>query len=207
MLIHIRYLEHFLRAEYPNHLALARFRSLESLCEEVLRHFSRKNIRASINASSSRPVESSFQVEFYRAFTCLVGHGAGLSSEWSYTSEGRVDFWVHDLGWGVEILRDGDRLRNHCNRFRRSGQYGDWIKKGVLKDWIIIDCRHTWPKKYGIATKHTAVPHSLQRNANIPHLDVPGTKLWRVMFKDDYSFAVVLDRTNNTKISEFTLFD
>ena len=115
--------------------------------EEVLRCFSRKNILASIHASSSRPVESAFQVEFYRAFTSLVGHGAGLSSEWSYSSDGRIDFLVHDSGWGIEILRDGDRLRNHCNRFRLSGQYGDWIRRGVLKDWVIIDCRHTWPKK------------------------------------------------------------
>lgn len=75
----------------------------------------------------SRPVESAFQVEFYRAFTSLVEHGAGLSSEWLYSSEGRIDFLVHGSGWGVEILRDGDRLRNHCNRFRPSGQYGDWI--------------------------------------------------------------------------------
>ena len=196
-----------MRAEYPNHLALARFRSVEGLCEEVLRCFSRKNILASIHASSSRPVESAFQVEFYRAFTSLVGHGAGLSSEWSYSSDGRIDFLVHDSGWGIEILRDGDRLRNHCNRFRLSGQYGDWIRRGVLKDWVIIDCRHIWPKKYGIATKHTAIPHSLQRSANTPHLDVPGTRLWRVVFQDDYVSAVALDHKNKIKIPEFTLFD
>lgn len=53
----------------------------------------------------------------------------------------------------------------------------------------------------------TAIPQSLQRNANTPHLDVPGTRLWRVVFKDDYASAVVLDHKNEIKIPEFTLFD
>lgn len=147
-----------MQAEYPRQFPLTNFSSVDSLCEAVLRGFSRKNLCASVRGTSlSRPVESAFQDEWYRAFTCLMGHGVRLSSEWSQSSEGRIDFQIHDQGWGVEILRDGDRLQEHCERFMSTGKYHDWIRKGILKDWVILDCRHTTPRKYGIATEYTAI--------------------------------------------------
>ena len=170
----------------------------------MLREFSKKNLLASLRGTfTSRPLESAFQIEWYRAFTSLVGHGVGLSSEWSHSSDGRIDFRIHDQGWGVEILRDGDRLREHCQQFTSTGRYYDWIQKGLLRDWVILDCRHTTPKRYGMHC--TAI--LLFSTKLTFRLDVMGTKLWRVIFKDDYSSAVVLDHQNNTKIPEFTLFD
>jgi len=52
--------------------------------------------------------------------------------------------------WGVELLRDGDRLAEYCNRFLEKGSYYQWIANSQIKDWIILDCRHSIPQKYGV---------------------------------------------------------
>lgn len=120
-----------------------------------------------------------------------MGHGVCLSSERSHSSEGRIHSQIHDQGWGVEILRDGDRLREHCEQFMPTGKYHDWIRKGILKDWVILDCRHATPGEYGIAMEYTAI--LLFFTKLTLNLDVPGTKLWRVTFRNDYLSVVVLN--------------
>jgi len=57
-----------------------------------------------------------------------------LSSEWSKDCEGRIDFRIVGTGWGVELLRDGDRLAEHCRRFEPDGQYKNAIQGGELTD-------------------------------------------------------------------------
>lgn len=118
----------------------------------MLKNFSKSQLqlgfqgRVSTSGKYSNP-ESQFQDEFYRSFTNLLGHGIGISSEWSKDADGRIDFHVTDPGWGIEHLRDGDRLSEHCRRFAPMGAYSGWISSGHLKDWLIIDCRHSEPKQ------------------------------------------------------------
>lgn len=38
-------------------------------------------------------------------------------------------------------------------------------------------------------------------------LDVPGIKLWRVLFKDNYSSVLILDCGNKAVVPEFPLLD
>ena len=38
------------------------------------------------------------------------------------TGEGRVDFYILAKEWGVELLRDGDRLAEHSGRFSQPGR-------------------------------------------------------------------------------------
>lgn len=64
---------------------------------------------------------------------------------------GRIDFLLPDVKWGIEILREGDRLGEHCQRFEGSGSYTPWIRSGLMTDWLIIDCRTTAPKPYGMS--------------------------------------------------------
>ena len=44
-----------------------------------------------------------------------------------FGTSGRVDFWIKflgsDIGWAVELLRDGDRAENHLARFASGGSY------------------------------------------------------------------------------------
>lgn len=93
-----------------------------------------------------RPPEACFQDEFYRCFWEETQCNVGISSEWSGTGAGRIDFLVHPAGWGFELLRDGDRIREHCERFTVAGAYYSWILQGELKDWLILDCRHSYPQ-------------------------------------------------------------
>src|SRR5436305_12426297 len=99
-----------------------KFPSLPIFCEAVLRKFSRSNLRLShtgrLGASGQvRPPEAQFQDEWYRAFNSLLGHGFAISSEWSQSGDGRIDFRIVGPDWGIELLRAGDRLAERCNRF------------------------------------------------------------------------------------------
>jgi hypothetical protein len=133
-----------------------KYPSLYILCEAVLRNFSKRSLSSNMRlgtAARVRPPEAQFQDEWYRAFKSLLGHGVAISSEWSIDKSGRIDFRIPDPSWGIELLRDGDRLNQHCDRFLDGGNYFGWIKDGWLKDWIILDCRHSDPRedpqKYG----------------------------------------------------------
>lgn len=144
-----------------------KFSSLAVLCEAVIRKFSQKNLVSTVRARQTpaaflRPPEAQFQNEWYRAFHSLLGHGVGISSEWSRGGDGRIDFRITEPAWGVELLRDGDRLGHHCGRFEKNGIYYDWISRGLIKDWLILDCRHTAPKKYSmISANLTLNPQKL----------------------------------------------
>lgn len=155
LLTQCRFVEYYLCAMDPKPFPAETFPSLTVLCEAVLRSFSRKNLRLSVDRSTpltrKRPPEAQFQDEFYRAFHAVVGHDIAISSEWACNSDGRVDFLITQPGWGVELLRDGDRLAEHCSRFRRGGSYSTLIRDGVMKDWLVLDCRHSKPRKYCMA--------------------------------------------------------
>jgi len=58
-------------------------------------------------------------------------------------ASGRVDFYIPVKKWGVELLRDGDRLENHSSRFTGTGAYA----KMEFEDYIILDFRTTSPQK------------------------------------------------------------
>lgn len=45
-------------------------------------------------------------------------------SEYSYTSAGKVDFFLKSKAWGIEIVRERDRLEEHVSRFKLGAGYG-----------------------------------------------------------------------------------
>lgn len=105
-----------------------------------------------------------------------------LSSVWSTDGDGRIDYRVVNTGWGIELLRDGDRLTEHCNRFKPNGQYYQAIHDGDLVDWLMIDFTHRNPIKFTI---------------------VPNAKLIRVVFASDYASAKILGPDNEALVSKF----
>ena len=46
--------------------------------------------------------------------------------------------------WGIELLRDGDRLAAHNDRFTQ-GEYAKWIQEENMHDHIMIDVRSNVP--------------------------------------------------------------
>lgn len=121
------------------------FPSIQILCKAIIGQFSASNLRLSTEgkkittAGVIRPVESQYQDEFYRAFSSLLP-GITLSSEWARAGNGRIDFWVAAKNWGIELLRDHDRVEEHSGRFKKGGRYHRWVEEGLLQEWLIIDC-------------------------------------------------------------------
>ncbi len=76
-------------------------------------------------AAQQRTVEAQYHDEFYRACSEVLGR-AYLRSEWSdqsIGSSGRVDFFIPDVGWAIELLRDSDNIEEHIARFQPNGRY------------------------------------------------------------------------------------
>ena len=132
----------------------------------------------------------------YRALHVVLGLSSKVSSEWFEDGKGRIDFRLADIGWGIEMMREGNRLNEHCGRFVGNGRYTPWTQ---IREWIIIDCRTSMPRPTVslplLASAYTA-------NSGV--LDVPGTKLWRAVFKSDFTSVEILDSTNQV-LSNFPL--
>lgn len=94
-----------------------------------------------------RPPEAVFQDVFYQAFWQATRSRIAISSEWTEKGNGRIDFYIVGPSWGFELLRDGDRIEeDHCARFRKHGIYHPWIQAHSLREWIVLDCRHSIPR-------------------------------------------------------------
>ncbi|RAH59593.1 hypothetical protein BO85DRAFT_467332 [Aspergillus piperis CBS 112811] len=129
----------------------ARFTNLTQLCMEILPEFSRTNLKQSTTskilstAAQPRPVEAQYQDDFYRSFCKLAGRGVPISTAWARTNSGRVDFFIPEKKWAVELLREYDRVDDHIRRFRKGGQYFQWLEKRDVDDWIVINCATSVP--------------------------------------------------------------
>lgn len=150
--LHAKYVECFL-TDIVNPFPTALYPTLPALAEAMLRGFSMRNLVSTGRigpAAAPRPVEAAYQDEAYRALHALLGFSAHITSEWSKSgSHGRIDFRIGGVGWGLELVREGQRLAEHCERFRQNGRYWNWVQDGSLADWLVIDCRTSTPQLLG----------------------------------------------------------
>jgi hypothetical protein len=84
-----------------------------------------------------RPLcERHWQMEFYRAATSQL---SSLHVVWPDVgalfgcTTGCLDFYVSGLGWGIELLREGDRATQHAAGFEAGGICG--VMKANLKEY------------------------------------------------------------------------
>ncbi|KAE8391262.1 hypothetical protein BDV23DRAFT_182776 [Aspergillus alliaceus] len=175
--LHAKFVEHYWTSSTMD-FPLERYPNITALAQAVLARFSPRNISSGIrrfgDAATIRPWEVAYQDEFYRAAHEVLGYAMNVTSEWSSGGQGCIDFRFAQVGWGIELLREGDRLKEHCERFASTGTYARWIADGSIKDWLIIDCRTTRPEPYGI----------------------PDPKVWRAVFAADFSSVEILDWSN-----------
>lgn len=157
----------------------------------VIARFSPRSLstpRRISDACIQRPPEAQYQDEFYRSCH-RVWNGLLTNLSEFGMAEGRVDFYIPSKQWAVEVLREGDRVKQHADRFSPEGPYG---KKLPLSDFVLLDCRNDrWPTG----------PHSgmciICLSIRFPflkltlHTDIP--ELYHVVFTNDYRDVSILD--------------
>ena len=131
------------------------FKSLGDFCKKVLQKFSSQFLRNSADGIRLSPVgdllplEASYQQEFMRAVSEGLGVRSGVWCEWTATTHVRVDFYIPQMRWAVELLREGNQasITQHTARFTsRDGQYRKWVDDGLIKEWLVVDCRTCIPE-------------------------------------------------------------
>ena len=60
---------------------------------------------------------------------------------------GRMDFYIDEKKWGIEILREDESVEEHLERVRERGGYHPWVGTGVLADYVVLDF---WSKGRGV---------------------------------------------------------
>lgn len=101
-------------------------------------------------AGNLPPLEDQYQKEFYRClFPILDGHLI-MSPEFIIKTGpkgGTIDFLVTGKKWGLELLRERNRLVEYMKRFETGGQYYSMMQTGEMEQYIVLDFTNTAPKK------------------------------------------------------------
>jgi hypothetical protein len=142
--LHRRYVEWML---YGNPKGEIKEKSLTTFALAVIRHILPLNLAEPRNIGSSVQSipEAQFQDEFYRACSSYTQNCVVSFPEFG-TKHGRIDFFIPSKKWGIELLRNGDRLSPHIKRFTE-GEYGQWIRDEVMTDYIVLDFRPAKPPR------------------------------------------------------------
>jgi hypothetical protein len=61
-------------------------------------------------------------------------------------SQGRVDFYIPDVGWAVELMRDGEHMDEHIARFLPNGRYYGALVARRVTACILLDFRQSIPR-------------------------------------------------------------
>lgn len=114
--------------------------SLLQICTNAIARFSPGTLQNRRYPQSNRSwgiPEAAFQDELYCCLN-LELHYLPILSEYSHTKNGRIDFYVADRRWGIEVLQCGSKadIAEHTARFVTGGKYGKW---GVMDDFIILN--------------------------------------------------------------------
>ncbi|GBC46001.2 P-loop containing nucleoside triphosphate hydrolase [Rhizophagus irregularis DAOM 181602=DAOM 197198] len=111
--------------------------------------------------------ERTWQMEWFRTAKTVIPENASVSSDvgGSFGSVGFLDFYV-DNGhcWGVELTREGEKLKEHAKRFESDGIYAEI----PLKQWAILDFRR-----------------------NTKQVIMPKKNFWYVLYSDDYKTVII----------------
>ncbi|EDN91211.1 predicted protein [Sclerotinia sclerotiorum 1980 UF-70] len=119
--------------------------TLQQACLNAIERFSPSVLHHRVPSSNSSfqsidswgIPEAAFQDEMYCCLNYEL-HNLPILSEYAETKDGRIDFYIFDKRWGIEILQSGNngRLEEHANRFRYGGKYYKW---GIFEEYIILN--------------------------------------------------------------------
>ncbi|KAF1960013.1 hypothetical protein CC80DRAFT_404960, partial [Byssothecium circinans] len=112
--------------------------SLRQLCINAIARFNPHAIQSRRHSKSDKNwgiPEATFQDELYFCLS-LELHYIPILSEYCHSKAGRIDFYVSDRKWGIEVLQSGGtaEIANHTARFAPGGNYQQW----GMNDYIIL---------------------------------------------------------------------
>jgi len=97
------------------------------------------------NGSGGAPLEALYENEFYRACLNLIPQQYGVCCQIGKTFgvNGMVDIFVNGkFGFGLELLRDKNDLKEHRERFLGpNGKYYKLVRNGTIKQYAVIQFR------------------------------------------------------------------
>jgi hypothetical protein len=81
--------------------------------------------------------EAAFQDEMYCCLSYEL-HNLPILSEYSHTKDGRIDFYIFEKNWGIEVLQCGSKteIAEHAARFAIGGKYREW---NIFEDSVILN--------------------------------------------------------------------
>lgn len=113
--------------------------TLQQVCLNAIQRFSPSALQPRFTQSPGRwgVPEAAFQDEMY----CCLNYelrNLPILSEYSHTKDGRVDFYVFDKKWCIEVLQCGSKtgIAEHAARFATGGNYRTW---NIFEDHIILN--------------------------------------------------------------------
>ena len=128
------------------------FRDLYSLIAAVLGKFWMSQLsekHRGVGADAHKPLEAQYQQEFYRSIHDLTNGRVRITPEYGAavgTTPGRIDFFLPEQKWGIEMMRDGTALEGHAKKFEPDGPYGQWVTTNGMKEFFLVDCRTDYPR-------------------------------------------------------------
>ncbi|OJJ94765.1 hypothetical protein ASPACDRAFT_64920 [Aspergillus aculeatus ATCC 16872] len=88
------------------------------------------------------PIEDQYQKEFYRClFPLLLEYQIKMAPEYLIKTgvrSGRIDFLIEQKRWGLELLRNGDRVKQHMQRFKKDEYRGHLYHVVFSGDFRIV---------------------------------------------------------------------
>jgi hypothetical protein len=107
--------------------------------------------------AGGRPMERTWQNEFYRAATSCVpiNHSVSPDVGYTYSSRGYLDYFINDtLGWGIELVRESTSAMRleHTERFLKGGIYHSLLVSKQLKEYLVVDFRSAKPNETTLKT-------------------------------------------------------
>jgi len=122
---------------------------LEPFIIESIRRMDHRTLRNSLGVGTDDKIlERGWGMEFYRTSTSILTASHSISPEVGRTfhSQGLMDFYIDgSLKWAIELLREGDRAKEHQDRFKPGGMY--YIMRDNINEIVLLDFRSKPIKK------------------------------------------------------------
>lgn len=139
------------------------FPTILDMVFNVISRFKPSNLRLLYprmhGSPTENPHEAIYAQEFYRSLHDLTRGSVRITPDFASASGapvlGRIDFFVPQSSWGIEILRDGSDLSGHNARFQPDGAYGAWLESREMVDYVLLDFRRTVPRDPHPCTSRT----------------------------------------------------